>query len=752
MTSEDSTGAAYNILTNSMYSSAEFEHELLSGRDDLSSENCKPEALLQAVVFVEDAVQFRSIYHKVDIKSLWYYRLYYSPIVQWIISSAICVILLLAFFEFPSSLTTGWSSDPRYRKERIEAPCGLTESIELVCLLIFVADIWMKAYLIGNKQFMKQKWLFAYVLVIVASLIDWIVSVHTACNEIIRFRRLLRPFFLLQNSSLMKKTVRSIKRTLPEVFSVILLVVLHLYFFTMVGIIIFSAQTSSSSVGNSTDTDNGNKTNEDKFFSSIGRGYRSLLVLLTTANNPDVMMPAYIENRMYALFFIIFLSIGLYCFFNMLTAVIYNQFRGYLQSSMQASFFRRRLGIRAAFEIMRRQGKISFTVRQIRNTVPVSMVKSVILQVKMKKVFKTAIIRELDDKMGGFVTSIDFCHLFDVLDKNLKVKKVKLNMLFCPFLRKVQSCISHRYFTYFGSFIAVINVICITIEMGLEKKEEKKAGLIAAMNFLFIIYYIVELILKIWILGWRKYFSSKLNIADFAVVISLFVIEVAYASSIGKPFAITESLGESYDLFVLSRIINLLILVRLFRIITHIKPMAIVAWTTVDLIKNLRAFAGILVVIYYFFAILGIQLFYDKITYEKRDPERMRKCGTYEQLNYWANNFDDFAAALVVLWDVMVVNNWHIFLDAYAEYTNKWYQIYFICWYFVSVLVCLNLFAALIIENFITKWDRYHLQEREDQQTMYMLNVHAMFRPDLKEPSDDDLMNALQSHQHLNIN
>lgn len=70
-------------------------------------------------------------------------------------------------------------------------------------------------------------------------------------------------------------------------------------------------------------------------------------------------------------------------------------------------------------------------------------------------------------------------------------------------------------------------------------------------------------------------------------------------------------------------------------------------------------------------------------------------CGSYEQLEYWANNFDDFAvspspcspgpgplppapldharcpqAALVTLWNVMVVNNWQVFLDAYQRHSG----------------------------------------------------------------------------------
>ena len=52
-----------------------------------------------------------------------------------------------------------------------------------------------------------------------------------------------------------------------------------------------------------------------------------MLILLTTANFPDVMLPAYNMSFYWSLYFISFLLLGLYALLNLLLAQVFNSFR-----------------------------------------------------------------------------------------------------------------------------------------------------------------------------------------------------------------------------------------------------------------------------------------------------------------------------------------------------------------------------------------------------------------------------------------
>uniref|UniRef100_A0A3B4XSY0 Two pore channel protein 2 n=1 Tax=Seriola lalandi dorsalis TaxID=1841481 RepID=A0A3B4XSY0_SERLL len=675
----------------------------------------------QAIVFIEDAIQYRSINHRVDASSLRLYRWYYSRICQWGLGLTITVVLLLAFVERPSSLSV--SSDPRHRSTPWEPPCGFTESIEIVCLMIFCLDLAVKSYLIGWDEFRKSKWLIGYTVVISVSIIDWVLSVSMVCDEKLRVRRLLRPFFLLQNSSLMKKTLKCIKRTLPEIASVILLLALHLCLFTMIGMLLFAK------------TEDPKKNGEWQLhFRNLTTSLTSLLVLLTTANNPDVMIPAYSLNRGYAIFFVAFSVIGTYCLMNLLTAIIYNQFRGYLLMSVQTSIIRRRLGIRAAFQVLSCQGAQREAQR----------------------------FADL-----GFMDREQFRKIFEELDKDRIKEHPPLPQYNSLILQRLQVIFSHYYLTIFGNAVALANVICICTILVLNSEKstaERDNYILEIINLCFILFYLFEMCVKIFAFGWRGYLSYRNNIFDGFLTILLLALQITIYATYRLPYSHWDPSSHGVmSLWEMVRLVNMLIVFRFLRIIPDIKLMALVASTLLDLVKNLRAFAGILVVVYYVFAVFGIWLFEGAIkpppeisvlsntSMENITSNLTMECGTYEQLQYWPNNFDDFAASIILLYDVMIVNNWQAFMDAYSRYTTEWAKIYFVCWWLTSSVMWVNLFVALILENFIYRWDRSHSCSVTDvERIRYETSVQLMFKY-VNEPTEEELLCQLHQHPHLHL-
>ena len=74
------------------------------------------QAKLQGIVFLEDALQYRSIHHRANVFCLRLYRWFYSAPIRFSVVMSTFLILILAFFEEPSSLS--WSSDPRRKDPR----------------------------------------------------------------------------------------------------------------------------------------------------------------------------------------------------------------------------------------------------------------------------------------------------------------------------------------------------------------------------------------------------------------------------------------------------------------------------------------------------------------------------------------------------------------------------------------------------------------------------------------------------------
>ena len=68
-------------------------------------------------------------------------------------------------------------------------------------------------------------------------------------------------------------------------------------------------------------------------------------------------------------------------------------------------------------------------------------------------------------------------------------------------------------------------------------------------------------------------------------------------------------------------------------------------------------------------------------------------------------NFNDFPSAFVVLFQQMVVNNWFVVVNMYAELYPKYtvlVRLFFVVFWIVVVLLLMNIMIAIVLEIYDT--------------------------------------------------
>ncbi len=718
--------------------------------------------IFQSAVFIEDGVRYRSIHHRIDPKSLKLYRIYYSKYVRWCMGFAIFVNLILAFFEYPTSFTL--SADSRFRDSTWHMPephCGITESIEILCLLVFLIDCSFKFYLLGWKRFFRKPWQVLYVLMILLSFIDVILSIAFCVfrkepypDKIpysLRLRRFCRPMFFLLSSTIMKKFVKAVVLTLPQIFSVLVLLVLHLYVFAMIGLLVFPRPVVSNGNGtNSSDVnasslfphiDLVNASNlsysyyaeleGNTYFDSVSDAFVSLLVLLTTANHPDIMMPIYQYNRFSSLYFILFLGIGAFLILNLLIAATYNQFKGFFQKSLQSSFNRRRVAFRAAFTLLARktqqmQQKRGTRLSYVQEVASKELIRRLLQRARIPAKQLPQMYNTLEGINSPYLNWHQFREVFDLVSKE-PMQQHQTRLRFYGrwrWFQWVQFAIRHKFFYYFTYALSVVNVVLMTVELQISYDDSlsRTDSRLAYYNLVFVVYYVFEQALKLLGLGFKGYFRSYGNIYEGVITIILVLMEILVLAFSSEIVTSHENIASIFHYDTTIRIMNIFIVFRLLRIVAHIKSLRILISIIVDLVKNLSGFMGLMAIAYYFFALLGMALFFDvdgpsSKPVDESGQSWSEKCGTYDNLSYYANNFHDFGSSLVTLWDVMIVNNWFVFLEKFARDSmlGGWSRLYFIVWWLIAAIIGMNLFVSLVLDTFLIKWEAFYNRQNPDE-------------------------------------
>ena len=750
----------------------------------------RDELIKQSTILLEDGIYHRSIHHNMGYPiSLKLYRAYYFRPVRWFVGLFVFINLMLSFFEYPSSMSL--SSDYRFRDITWHLPelkCGVTEGIEIICLIVFLVDCISFLCLLGYRRSCcsySQLWFMLYLIVIIYSLIEicatltfCVTSKQEGIGYTLRLRRFFRPVFLFFASSMMKNFVKAAISTLPHIFKVFILLALHIYMFAMLGLLVFPRPPFPTNGTNDTayptpfghvipwlnysdatiitDYSHYEHLESMHYFSSTVDALINLLVLLTTANNPDMMIPIYQFNRFSALYFILFFLIGASIIFNLLIVATYNQFKESFERSLKVLFFRRRVGFKAAFEILKNDDDIPFgsetmlkLLEELKCRIPKTHISLIEHKIKcemkghiepdwilFQDIFNVVfpIMKEDDDdkdvntaaaaKEDKPINENDYPTAQES-DKDHDKDAVQVNVpqesngapstCVAKVLHFIRKVIHHQICSTISHFISIVNVILITIELEIAyDKSFKTDSRLAYYNLIFIIYYTIEVFLKVITINCackncKQCFTTVTCIIilfDLLITGILIVLELLVVILYDFPFHVHDPILDLNSLNIFSRLLGIVTILRLFRLIIQINSLRFLVFTLINLLWNLRGFFGVMIIIYYFFAFLGMELFYN--VDGPSDPKS--SCASdYDHLHYYANCFHDFASSLVTLWNIMIVNNWFIFLNKFAcdSFLGTWAKLYFIAWWIISAIL-VDLFISFVLEIFAIRWKKKH--------------------------------------------
>jgi len=297
------------------------------------------------------------------------------------------------------------------------------------------------------------------------------------------------------------------------------------------------------------------------------------------------------------------------------------------------------------------------------------------------------------------------------LDKNqrqcveyaLKAKPVRRYIPTNKWQYKAWQVVNSTLFEYFMLFLILLNTVCLAVQH--KGQSQRFTDILNIMNYIFTALFTVEMIVKLIAFTPRHYFKDLWNAFDGIIVIgSLVDIIMNLVDTLNKK----ERGGMKVNFFRLFRVM------RLIKLLSRGEGIRTLLWTFLKSFQALPYVVLLIVLLFFIYAVIGMQLF-GKVKQED-DGQINRN-----------NNFSTFFYSVLLLFrcatgeawqDVMlaVVSGKECEKDRSYLYNDKipeihehlgeekcgsgFAYIYFMSFYMLCAFLIINLFVAVIMDNF----------------------------------------------------
>ncbi|KAM3865216.1 two pore segment channel 3 [Diretmus argenteus] len=670
-----------------------------------------------AAVYVSDAQYNRNIFFDTTPQAVRLYLLYNHWVPQVLLYVFILVDLCLAVFEEPAV---------------IPLPIWATMLMELLCLLVFTLRLVHYAKVIPRDKFWKDPKDICIIITLLLTLIDMIIygALKATGYYGVRWSRVLRPLLLVNvtEGRQLRRAFRSIRNALPQIFYVFLLFMFSVLVFSLMALKLFGKRNLTTIDGR-------------PYFTNYLEIIFDLYVLVTTANSPDVMMPAYNASSFFAVFFILYILINTYIFMSVFLAVVYNNYKKYLKEEVRQLVRAKRHKMVRAFAVLqeRKEEGAEPVVPQASWNQLVRLVQPDIRNAHRELLWSVS-----DDQNQGSIGKVAFVQLADLLNIQvitLKSRPHPLQTLYPTLYLSTPSrllcrLVQHRVFVVIYDVIILVNAVFI----GLDEEDP----VISNLEWVFLVLYLLEILLKLYAFEPRAFFSRHnfWNWFDTIIVISALIATIINAAM--------ESSGGYTSRQILD-IVFILRILRLIRVVDSIKRFRIIINTLIKIGPTILTFGQLIIVFYYIFAMVGMELFKGRIEFIEANSSNPQRdwCGNallqgsdFARLKYCKNNFNSVVSSFILLVELTVVNQWHDILletdSGFAAVTHPAARIFFILFHIGVVIIIINIFVAFVLEAFFMEYT----VEKSDLQTSLEKKIDELQLGVAQEQLEETLMDA----------
>ncbi|XP_077509809.1 two pore channel protein 1-like [Amblyomma americanum] len=648
---------SHSVLTELSFPSGEIEGERLA--------KCWQSNYHEAAIFLEEGENNDKLdFHPCSREALPAYLVVHNVLFYCLDLLSAVVLMALALMEAPAV-------------PGLSVPVALHVSVEILALSVVAVELCMKLRWMGLKPFFTHKRTVFKLSILLLMLLEAVV---VAARQATHFRilRALRPIFLIDNHYLggVRRLTRQILQSLPPVFDMLIILFFFMTVFAILGYHIFSF------VGN------------QPYFSTLYDSLVNLFVLLTTSNFPDVMIPYYANSKWAALFFVVFLLVHLYFLMNLVLAVVYERFSSLEKEKFRKLLLHRRKACHQAFRLLVNRSSPSclyFCHFE-------GLMKYYKPRAKRRDVY--LMFKSMDTAKNGFLSQEEFLQVYEASKLTWERKWSDypwFNELKRPFERKLFEG-AYKVITWKWSNVIIYLVITASFLWHIVEITQftngsssflgdGRTGFSAWLLVGLLIFYLAEMLLKIAAFGVADYFHKGWNKFDFVIIVAAIVF---------------GSIGAFLD----ANLLRILIFrsLRLLKLFQLKKNYHDVLGTVFILMPRFVSVGLVLVIVYYFFAIIGIEVFSE---YVMEDCCKNTTVELYFATNtssgpgyFYLMNFHNMANSYVTLFALMAVNNWFIIMDGYVAVTSEFSRLFFMSFYLITMIV-LQIVVAFVLEAFI---------------------------------------------------